>query len=232
MTSIPPSPGPARLSWRLGHSAWVLAPILSFGCLAGAGFLYVGLRARRASWWIPGIVYSVVAFAFFAIGGEAEKDSALQNVAYAVLIAAWAASVVHALVINVSWLRWRATYKPWYAQQPSPPPPPSFAPPAVPLPPQVQPLVPPQQQFYAAPLDVNTATEQQLATLPGFGPDRAAHVVAVRRTRGGFADVNDFAAAAGLAPHEFVAVRDRLTWTPPRPPTAGEQNPYGRIVDV
>ena len=46
--------------WRIGHSSWLLAPILSFGCLSLAGFLYVGIRARRPAWWIAGIAYSAL----------------------------------------------------------------------------------------------------------------------------------------------------------------------------
>jgi DNA uptake protein ComE-like DNA-binding protein len=249
----PFSQGPASLSWRLRHSAWVLAPALSFGCLGAAGFLYVGIRAKRPAWWIPGIAYSVITFACLAIGGEAVKDSVAQNVAYTILFGLWIASVVHALVINVEWLRWRATYQPWY-QQPQ-----QYyaggqhqfaAPQQTTLPPQFQtppvlpsPVVLPPQQFQPTPVfpappqqfvtvDVNTATDQQFATLPGFTPDRIAHVLGIRQTRGGFADINEFVIAVGLAPHEFVAIRDRLTCSPPPVADDRDSSSYGRIVDV
>ncbi|WP_250036053.1 ComEA family DNA-binding protein [Paractinoplanes maris] len=237
----PPPAGPAKLSWRLGHSAWVLAPILSFGCLAAAGFLYVGIRARKPSWWIPGVAYSVVAWVFFILGGEAADGSTMEDVSYGVFFALWAASVVHALIINPSWLRWRAGHRPWYSQPPAPPVAWAPPPPPAPLPPQMHGLVPGPQQYYAGPVDVNTADGPQLATLPGFGPDRIAHVLAVRQARGGFINLHDFAAAAGLAPHELVAVRDRVVVSPPPPapdrpgpgPTGeGPPGPYGRIVDV
>jgi Helix-hairpin-helix motif len=250
----PPGPkGPANLSWRLGHSAWVLAPALSFGCLGAAGFLYVGIRAKRPAWWIPGIVYSVITFACLVFGGGAPKDSVAQNVAFTLLIGLWLASVIHALVINPEWLRWRATYQPWY-QQPQQyyagGPHQFAAPQQATLPPQFQtppvipsPIVPAPQQFQPTPafpqppqqfvtVDVNTATEQQFATLPGFTPPRISHVLEVRQSRGGFTDVNDFVAAAGLAPHEFVAIRDRLTCSPPPVPDDRDFGSHGRIVDV
>jgi hypothetical protein len=248
----PGQQGPASLSWRLGHSAWVLAPALSCGCLGAAGFLYVGIRAKRPAWWIPGIVYSVITFACFAIGGEAVKDSVAQNVAYMILFGVWIASVIHALVINAAWLRWRATYRPWYQQPqqyyaggpqqfPAPqqtilPPqfqPPQFQPPQFQPAPVVQPApVFPPPAYQVVTVDVNTATGQQFATLPGFTPDRIAHVLGVRQSRGGFAGVNDFVIAIGLAPHEFVAVRDRLTCSPPPVPDDRDPGPHGRIVDV
>jgi hypothetical protein len=270
----PPPNGPAaKLSWRLGHSVWVLAPILSFGCLGAAGFLYVGIRARKPQWWIPGVAYSVVAWVFFILGGESADGSTREDVSYAIFFAMWAASVVHALIINPAWLRWRAGYRPWYSQA-QPPPMGWPTPPAPPLPPQMHGLVPGPQQYYAGPqeprttgpqpyyagsqeprttgpqpyntapsfnagpqpynpgpVEVNTADAARLATLPHFNPERVAHVLAVRKTRGGFVTLNDFAAAAGLAPHELVAVRDRIVVTPP-PPEPDQPGPYGRIVDV
>ena len=83
------------------------------------------------------------------------------------------------------------------------------------------------------PLDVNAAGEQQLAGLPGVGPERAARIVAARQARGGFSTLTEFAAVAGLAPHEFVALRERLSCDPPPPGRDGtEPPPFGRIVDV
>lgn len=249
MTSTPPdrihpvvkreSSGPVRVGWRIAHSLWLLFPILSFGCLSAAGFLYVGLRARRPSWWIPGIVYSVLANVCFWINGQAISDPVSTVLVALLVFLIWPASVVHAAIINVSWLKWRAGFQPWYVQphQTAWVAPPTVATPT-PLPPQMQHVVPPPQQFYSppppspAPIDVNSATELQFTTLPGITPERAAQIVAVRRSRGGFIGVNDFAGAAGLAPHEFVAVRDHLVCGPPAPPDDPSPAPFGRIVDV
>ncbi|GIF03786.1 ComEA family DNA-binding protein [Actinoplanes siamensis] len=261
----PPPAGPAKLSWRLGHSAWVLFPIAGFGCLGGLGFLYVGIRAQRPGWWIPGVLYSVLCWTGIMLGGQVKPDSVAQDLLYTCWIIAWFASIVHAFVINPAWLRWRAGYRPWYSQppqtawvgppQPAPqqlppylqgaapqpqeyynaPPQPSYgAPPQAPYtaPPQVSHDAPPPAYQPPAQVDVNTAAEQDLAMLPGFTPARAGQVVQVRRSRRGFVSVHDFAAAAALAPHEFAAIRDRLTCSPPVPPDDTPPGPYGRIVDV
>ncbi|GAA1595929.1 ComEA family DNA-binding protein [Actinoplanes couchii] len=327
MTWIPPEPerrprlGPVSIWWRLGHSAWVLLPIFSLGCLSAAGFCYVGIRARRPMWWIFGLVYTVVGNVCFFLGPEQPKDSVWSGLlAFGVLIV-WIASVVHALIINVDWLRWRAAQQPWYLQQ-QPMPWPAPAGPPAPLPPQVQGLVPPPDQFYApysqapappapapfppqpytgstgpafppppaypgapspvpaAPeppvppdpmpafgeqpatpppigqpatpppagrsatpspvdrsgpsglVDVNRADAAQFSALPGIGPDVAARAVSARLARGGFHSIAEFAAAVNLAPHEFVAIRERLSCSPPPPPPHLQNQPFGRIVDV
>ncbi|WP_328459399.1 helix-hairpin-helix domain-containing protein [Actinoplanes sp. NBC_00393] len=288
----------------------MVAPMVPFSCFSAVGFLYVGIRARRPAWWIAGLLYTVIANVCFFIGGEAADDSVAQNVAFATMFLIWPISVAHALVINGSWLRWRAAQVPWYSQPQQTP---WAAPPgpvATPLPPQLQDVVPPPQQYYAGPapassfspqtssppsptppgfpaspgpapmsafpaspgpapgfpaspgsapspsfaaspgsmsppsyapaqgplvepppdrLNVNIADARQLAAVPGIGAERAAHLVATRQARGGFSSLTEFAAVAGLAPHEFVAVRERLSCDPL--PPAGE-TPFGRIVDV
>ncbi|MEV0902132.1 helix-hairpin-helix domain-containing protein [Actinoplanes sp. NPDC049802] len=259
----------------------MLLPILSFGCLSGLGFLYVGIRARRLNWSIAGVVYSILSTSAGLWGPSQPKDSVASDLAFGFLLAVWMAAVTHALIINGQWLRWRASYQPWYSQQPVAPW--AGAPATAPLPPQMQGLVPPPQQYYGAqppapqpytappppapqpytappqpyaappqpvppdvttaagpatppglPLDVNSATVEQFAVLPGVGPQRAAQVVSARDSRGGFVSLTEFAAAASLAPHEFVAVRDRLTCVPPRRvvPQQDHDQPFGRIVDV
>ncbi|MCI4064543.1 helix-hairpin-helix domain-containing protein [Micromonospora sp. R77] len=118
----------ASWKWRLLHSWWLLIPALGLGCLGGIGLIYVGVRARRPAWWIAGIGYLVLGWAAFVTIGEAEKRTVLINVATAACLVIWLAGLVHALVINPAWLRWRAGYRPWYQQPPGWAGPPPVAP--------------------------------------------------------------------------------------------------------
>ncbi|MEW2376096.1 helix-hairpin-helix domain-containing protein [Micromonospora sp. NPDC047812] len=103
----PAVPRPSAM-WQVLQSWWLLLPVLGCSCLGGFGFIYVGARARRAAWWIPGIVYAVVGWAAFILVGESDKESAVSDWAVGVLLAVWASSILHAALINPAWLRWLA----------------------------------------------------------------------------------------------------------------------------
>ncbi len=57
------------------------------------------------------------------------------------------------------------------------------------------------------PIDVNTATEQQLDGLPGVGPATAAAIVAYRQVKGRFTSVEGLAEVRGIGPAKLEALR-------------------------
>ncbi|MGI5179450.1 ComEA family DNA-binding protein [Dactylosporangium sp. CA-152071] len=246
-------PNPAAdPSWRIRHSWWLLLPILGHGCAGGAGFFYIGLRARRPAWWLPGIAYAVLGWAdfLFILVSSQEQPSASAYWALGALLVLWFVCVVHACLINSAWLQWRAGHVPWYAEPSAPPPtwrqpapaagftmpptdsnpaPSAFPGPAATAFSQGPPAVALSKGAPAV-VDVNTVSAADLARLPGFDLDRVRRTVAERGRRAGFASVEEFASAAGLAPHEFAPLRDRLTCTPPRMPW--QRPPERRVLDV
>jgi len=248
--------------WGVGHSAWILPSILCFGIMTGAGFLYIGLRAKRPAWWIPGIAYLVAGVGCFVAFGASQPESLLQDLTLGSLLVVWVGGVIHAGLINRDWLRWRTYHdSPWYGQAPPPgypvpphggyPPPPGYPPP---LPPQVSAMQQGAPQYYSpgpmaqpmpaqpvpatapfahgGPLDVNLATTEQFAALPGFDAARAHRTVAERHTRQGFGSVEEFAAATNLAPHEFAQIRGMVVCTPPQRINDATPPSSGRVVDV
>ncbi|CAL4858434.1 helix-hairpin-helix domain-containing protein [Microbacterium sp. MM2322] len=80
----------------------------------------------------------------------------------------------------------------------------------------------------AEPVDVQTASADELADLPGLNRTKARRAVKARTAHGGFTSVEDFGEAAGLQPHEIVRLRAAATCSP-RP--RGERR-FGRRVDL
>lgn len=79
----------------------------------------------------------------------------------------------------------------------------------------------------AEPIDVNTASANELAGLPGISRSKARSLVRLRDKQGGFRTLEAFTMAADLQPHEIVRLRDAAVCSPPpRGPRT-----FGRRVD-
>jgi len=65
-------------------------------------------------------------------------------------------------------------------------------------------------------LDLNTATAEQLETLPGIGEVKAAAILAVRAERGGFRSVEELESVRGIGPALLGKLRARVKVGPLR----------------
>jgi competence protein ComEA len=62
----------------------------------------------------------------------------------------------------------------------------------------------------AAPVNLNTATVEQLDTLDGVGPATAQKILEYRAQHGGFGSVDDLAQVAGIGPKKLEALRPQV----------------------
>ena len=62
-----------------------------------------------------------------------------------------------------------------------------------------------------APVNINTATVEELCTLEGIGETLARRIVAYREEHGPFASVGDITRVEGIGAGKFQAIRDRIT---------------------
>ena len=61
------------------------------------------------------------------------------------------------------------------------------------------------------PIDLNTATLEQLDTLPGIGPTRAGDIIRYRDQHGGFQQIDELKEVRGIGEVTFEALKDLVT---------------------
>jgi len=60
-------------------------------------------------------------------------------------------------------------------------------------------------------ININTATEAELDTLPGIGPARAADIITYREESGGFKSIEDIKNIKGIGDASFEKMKEKIT---------------------
>ena len=68
-----------------------------------------------------------------------------------------------------------------------------------------------QQSAPGSPINLNTATAEQLQTLPRIGPSLAARIISWRDAHGGFKSVDELDAVPGIGPSLMSSLRPLVT---------------------
>lgn len=71
----------------------------------------------------------------------------------------------------------------------------------------------PQEQVVPdfSPLDLNSATAEELAQLPGIGPELAARIIAYREETGFFSTTEELMEVSGIGEGKLAALEGRIT---------------------
>ncbi len=75
----------------------------------------------------------------------------------------------------------------------------------------------PKKQPPAKPLDLNTATVEELEKLPGIGPSTAKAIVRFRERSGPFRRIEDLLAIRGITKRKLEKLRPYGSIAPPQP---------------
>jgi competence protein ComEA len=75
----------------------------------------------------------------------------------------------------------------------------------------LEPLAPPKLKVLSIPIPINTASVDELDTLPGIGPKTAQAIVEYRETRGKFRSAEDLLQVPGIGPKKLAALRPHIT---------------------
>jgi competence protein ComEA len=62
-----------------------------------------------------------------------------------------------------------------------------------------------------SPININTATQEELESLPGIGPVTAQKIIEYRETNGPFIGIEDIQKVSGIGPATFEKLRDLIT---------------------
>ncbi|MFQ5617277.1 MAG: helix-hairpin-helix domain-containing protein [Anaerolineales bacterium] len=70
---------------------------------------------------------------------------------------------------------------------------------------------PPGTPDAGAIVNINTATQRELETLPGIGPVTAQKIIAYRKENGDFETIENIVNVSGIGPATFDKIKDRIT---------------------
>lgn len=89
--------------------------------------------------------------------------------------------------------------------------------PKLPKAPEPLPELPPEPSPESPGLiDLNTATLEQLDTLPGIGPAKAQAIIDYRNASGGFYSTEELMEVKGIGPKTYERLKDKITVTKPQ----------------
>ena len=222
--------------WRLVNGLWMLFGFVPFSALAWVGYLIIGVRARNWKWILLAVAFFAWIVGWLAWSSflpQTEKGEPSSD-PLAVSLWGWASVIVwlgnaFALqwFVNRRWLVWRAHHvqrAPWYLTATATNQPTAQGVPAASVVDDALrggPAMSTTQTDAATlptsgVLDVNTATREQLAALPGIDLAWADHIIAIRMSLGGaYTDPAQLVTAASVQPHIYAGLRRQISVVPP-----------------
>lgn len=231
-------------NWEYRNSIWMLWTLLSFGVFNYISFFYIGRKIKQKKWSRAGIVY----LAIFIISMSAPDSFA------GLLIIGWIVSIIHIFRIRTEYLlrleaiqvagmenkeiaKLRETIAKEYdlpttkltnitsnIEEPS-------AVNANFISEENKYQKVEEENLVEKRIDINTASEQQIAGVPGIGNIFAAKVLAVRGQENGFQSFDHFVQALSVKPHLAEKMKSHIFFSNVSNNEYQVKRTEGRIVD-
>lgn len=237
-------------AWESANSWWILLTLLPFAMTSFIGFLYVGSKVKNQRWRVYGFIYLavfIIAFITTATG-----------IGAAIAFSLWIVTVIHAFKIRpaylvqldvlkanekeidnqkISKLRQEAEAKFSVTEtvKTQPPQPKEAA--KLEESTKVQEIKPPlvknvvPEKTTAEKLDINTASESEIASIPEIGIILAKKVMIKRQEIGGFQSFEQFSQIMGLKEHTVEKLVQRLAFSQAENNETQTQTKSGRVID-
>lgn len=228
--------------WEMMNSIWMLWAIVTLGFLNYISFFYIAFRVKQRKWTIWGIIYSIPFIVYMALEGTVSEDSLLYNLIFSALMISWIGSIIHVFKIRAEYLirlehykksskvqndieKLRSSIQREYETT-------STEGKVEVTSPQPTKIVPEQEvQEPTNPVDVNTASEAEIASIPSIGAILAKKVVAVREQKGGFASLDEFTESLNIKPHVRERLKPFVVFSKTDSTTSPLSEQSGRLVD-
>lgn len=220
--------------WELLNSLWMLWAF--FGLFNFISFYYIAYRVKQRKWTIAGIIYSLPFINFIVTSDMVGPDHWYYSVMMVISLVMWAASFLHAIKVRPEYLlrleayqakesrdiqNLRTSIASEYNVVPQAPKS------ADPISKIVQENIEPSSPQA---VDLNKASEEELAAVPGIGVILAKKAISIREQIGGFKTVEHFGELMNLKPHVLERIRP-LVFLSESENVTPKADQTGRIVD-
>ncbi|MFK2825997.1 helix-hairpin-helix domain-containing protein [Bacillus sp. B190/17] len=239
--------------WELRNSIWMLWAILTLGFFSYVSFFYASYKVKQRKWFIAGIIYSALFIMLIVVMESVPVDHWFYNVTFMIYFIGWIASIVHVFKIRPEYLlRLEAKISSGYKEkemqslkqkitqeyaaahsikreehsiadnhvveeQPE----------------MIQPVEKEKEKEPSSEvqmIDVNKASEADIAKVPGIGGLFAKKVISVREQENGFTSFDHFVEALAIKPHLIEKIKPYLIFPDHSHPEQTKKT-EGRVVD-
>ncbi|WP_226681716.1 ComEA family DNA-binding protein [Sutcliffiella horikoshii] len=222
--------------WELGNSIWILWTLVPFGFTNFIAFYYIGIRMKQWKWILAAFIYTIPFIGAMVAPDSVPDGHWMEDVIYSTLLTLWVISIFHAikarseyLIRLETWLdsglrekefsRIRSEVSKEYGIQETTP---SFPTKTI-----------SHNVASTERININTATEKEIASIQGIGAIFAQKVVAARNEAGGFQSLDHFIDKLQIKPHVRMKLENRITFDMENQSVSSPEQPktQGRVID-